>query len=161
MQDETEFITLIKTHKGILFKVSNIYSDDYEDQKDLYQEIVFQLWKSFGTFRGESKISTWIYRIALNTSITHIRKKKRIGQQVAFDFELLNRADEQDTLIEEQMKILNAHIGKLSVVEKGLIILHLDGKNYEEIASITGFTATNVGTRLFRIKQKLKTQING
>lgn len=80
---------------------------------------------------------------------------------MAFDFELLNRADEQDTLIEEQMKILNAHIGKLSVVEKGLIILHLDGKNYEEIASITGFTATNVGTRLFRIKQKLKTQING
>lgn len=161
MQDETEFVALIKTHKGILFKVSNIYSDDYEDQKDLYQEIVFQLWKSFGSFRGESKISTWIYRIALNTSITHIRKKKKKGQQVAIDFELLNRADEQDTIIEEQMKILNAQIGKLSVVEKGLIILHLDGKNYEEIASITGFTATNVGTRLFRIKQKLKTQING
>ncbi len=161
MQDETEFVALIKTHKGILFKVSNIYSDNYEDQKDLYQEIVFQLWKSFGSFRGESKISTWIYRIALNTSITHIRKKKKRGHQVDIDFELLNRADEQDTIIEEQMKILNAHIGKLSVVEKGLIILHLDGKNYDEIASITGFTATNVGTRLFRIKQKLKTQING
>lgn len=161
MQDETEFVALIKNNKGILFKVSNIYSDDYEDQKDLYQEIVFQLWKSFGSFRGESKISTWIYRIALNTSITHIRKKKKKGQQVSIDFELLNRADEHDTLIEDQMKILNTHIGKLSVIEKGLIILHLDGKNYEEIASITGFTATNVGTRLFRIKQKLKTQING
>ncbi len=160
MPEEAAFVQLIQENKGILLKVSNVYSNNYEDQKDLYQEIVFQLWKSFDSFRGESKISTWIYRIALNTSISNLRKQKRKGEHVPIQFELYNMADDEDRVLQERMALVNEHIQKLSVVEKGLILLHLDGKNYEEISMITGFTPTNVGTRLTRIKQKLKTQIN-
>ena len=160
MPEESTFIKLIQDSKGILLKVSNIYSDNYEDQKDLYQEIVFQLWKSFDSFRGDSKVSTWVYRIALNTSISHLRKRKRKGEHVPIQFELYNLADEDDRVLHEQMTLINEHIQQLSVVEKGLILLHLDGKNYEEIGGITGFSPTNVGTRLTRIKQKLKKQIN-
>lgn len=160
MPEEAAFVQLIQENKGILLKVSNVYSNNYEDQKDLYQEIVFQLWKSFDSFRGDSKISTWIYRIALNTSISNLRKQKRKGEHVPIQFELYNMADDEDRVLQERMALVNEHIQKLSVVEKGLILLHLDGKNYEEISMITGFTSTNVGTRLTRIKQKLKTQIN-
>ena len=160
MPEEAAFVQLIKDNKGILLKVSNVYSNNYEDQKDLYQEIVFQLWKSFDTFRGDSKISTWVYRIALNTSISHLRKQKRKGDYVPLQFELYNIADEEDRVLQERMSLVNEHIQKLNVIEKGLIILHLEGKNYDEISVITGFTPTNVGTRLTRIKQKLKKQIN-
>ena len=160
MPEEAAFVQLIKDNRGILLKVSNVYSNTYEDQKDLYQEIVFQLWKSFDSFRGDAKISTWVYRIALNTSISNLRKQKRKGEQVSMPFELYNMADEEDRVLQERMAVVNEHIQKLNVVEKGLILLHLEGKNYEEIAAITGFTPTNVGTRLTRIKQKLKKQIN-
>ena len=87
MSEEAAFVQLIKENRGILLKVSNVYSNNYEDQKDLYQEIVFQLWKSFDSFRGDSKISTWMYRIALNTSISNLRKQKRTGEH---PHELLN-----------------------------------------------------------------------
>jgi len=160
MSEEAAFVQLIKENRGILLKVSNVYSNNYEDQKDLYQEIVFQLWKSFDSFRGDSKISTWMYRIALNTSISNLRKQKRKGEHVPLQFELYNLADEEDRILQERMALVNEHIQRLSVVEKGLILLHLEGKNYDEISVITGFTSTNVGTRLTRIKQKLKTQIN-
>ena len=160
MSEEAAFVQLIKENRGILLKVSNVYSNNYEDQKHLYQEIVLQLWKSFDSFRGDPKISTWMYRIALNTSISNLRKQKRKGEHVPLQFELYNLADEEDRILQERMALVNEHIQRLSVVEKGLILLHLEGKNYDEISVITGFTSTNVGTRLTRIKQKLKTQIN-
>ena len=101
-----------------------------------------------------------MYRIALNTSISNLRKQKRKGEHVPLQFELYNLADEEDRILQDRMALVNEHIQRLSVVEKGLILLHLEGKNYDEISVITGFTSTNVGTRLTRIKQKLKTQIN-
>ncbi|MEL6812073.1 MAG: sigma-70 family RNA polymerase sigma factor [Bacteroidota bacterium] len=159
MQDKQEFIQTIKENEGVIYKITRVYAKDKEDQKDLYQEIVYQLWKSFESFQGKSKVSTWMYRVALNTSIAHLNKQKKSQQGVSMDFELLNLADEHDSIMEEQMNTLYAHIKKLNVVEKGLILLFLEGKSYEEIASITGFTVTNVGTRLGRIKQKLKTNI--
>ena len=159
MQIKEEFIQNIKENEGIIYKITRIYSNNTEDQKDLYQEIVYQLWRSYKSFKGKSKISTWMYRIALNTSITHLKKEKRKGDQISFETVLLNRMEQIDTVMEERIKLLYAHIKNLNIVEKGIILLHLEGKNYDEIASITGFTATNVGTRLGRIKQKLKSEI--
>ncbi len=159
MQDKTAFVAIIKENEGILYKITRVYTDTTEDQKDLYQEIVYQLWKSFDSFKGNSKISTWMYRIALNTSIASLGKRKKKIQQVNLDFELLHVIEEKDTIIEEQLNLLYKTIKQLNVIEKGLILLFLEGKSYEEIANITGFSNSNVGTRLSRIKKKLKTNI--
>ncbi len=159
MHTKKEFIQDIKENEGIIYKITRIYSNNPEDQKDLYQEIVYQLWKSYNTFKGNSKISTWMYRIALNTAISNLKKEKRRGSQVSIGNLLLNQMNEVDTVMEERITLLYAHIKDLSIVERGIILLHLEGKNYDEIAAITGFTNTNIGTRLARIKQKLKTQI--
>ncbi|CAN5343459.1 sigma-70 family RNA polymerase sigma factor [soil metagenome] len=159
MPNEVEFIRVIQENEGIIFKITSIYTRDKDDQEDLYQEIVYQLWKSFDSFRNESKISTWMYRIALNTSIAHLRKVKKKGEQVPIDKVILNRMDLSDTVAEERISILYEQIKTLNTIEKGIVVLYLEGKNYEEIANVTGFTSTNIGTRLNRIKQKLKSQI--
>jgi RNA polymerase sigma-70 factor (ECF subfamily) len=159
MHTKEEFIEQIKENQGIIYKVARLYTNNAEDQKDVYQEIVYQLWKSYPSFKENSKFSTWMYRIALNTAISNLNKEKRKGTQVSIDNFLLNKMDQVDTVMEERITILYAHIKRLSIVEKGIILLHLEGKNYDEIATITGFTKTNIGTRLGRIKQKLKSQI--
>jgi len=158
--DKKGFINIIKENEGIIYKITSIYSNNREDQKDMYQEVVYQLWKSFDSYKGKSKISTWIYRIALNRSITYQNKGKRKVNEVPLNFEILNISNEPDTIMEERISTLYAHIKLLNSIEKGLILLFLEGKNYDEIASITGFTKTNIGTRLGRIKEKLKSQIN-
>lgn len=159
MHTKREFIKAIKENEGIIYKVTRLYTNSTEDQKDLYQEIVYQLWKSYSSFKENSKISTWMYRVALNTAINNLKKEKRKGTRVSIDHFLLNQMDQVDTVMEERITLLYTHIKKLSIVEKGIILLHLEGKNYDEIATITGFTATNIGTRLARIKNKLKSQI--
>lgn len=159
MQKQQHFVKLIKENEGIIFKITLVYAFNEEDQKDLYQEIVYQLWKSFDSFRGEAKVSTWMYRIALNTSITHLKKEKKKGDRVSIDTVLMNRIDQMDTILDDRIQLLYAHIKKLNSIEKGIVLLYLEGKNYEEIGTITGFTKSNVGTRLNRIKQKLKSQI--
>ncbi|MGG9962485.1 RNA polymerase sigma factor [Ferruginibacter sp. SUN106] len=159
MDKKDDFVQLIKANEGIIYKITAVYSNNAEDQKDLYQEIVYQLWKAQDSYRGDAKISTWIYRIALNTSIAHINKEKKLGNKVPIGFELLNTAGEADKETEERLTILYAAIKKLSVVEKGIVLLFLDGNSHEEIAAITGFTKTNIGTRLGRIKEKLRSQI--
>ena len=159
MHTKEEFIQHIKENEGIIYKVARLYTDSAEDQKDVYQDIVYQLWKSYPSFKENSKISTWMYRVALNTAISNLKKEKRKGTRVSIDNVLLNQIDHVDTVMEERITLLYAHIKKLSIVEKGIILLHLEGKSYADIAAITGFTNTNIGTRLARIKQKLKSQI--
>lgn len=159
MHTKEAFIQKIKENEGIIYKVARLYTNTTEDQKDVYQEIVYQLWKSYPSFKADSKISTWMYRVALNTAISNLKKEKRKGTRVSIDNFLLNKVDQVDAVMEERITLLYAHIKKLSVLERGIILLHLEGKNYDEIAVITGFTATNVGTRLARIKNKLKSQI--
>ncbi len=159
MSKKLEFTRIIKDHEGIIFKITTIYTYNQEDQKDLYQEIVYQLWKSYDNFKGNSKISTWMYRVALNTAITRLKKEKRRGNHIGIDGVLMQQAEQYDTAFEEKLEILYAHIKKLNALEKGLILLLLEGNKYEEIAEITGLTPSNVGTRISRIKQKLKSQI--
>jgi len=156
---ESEFINIIKNNEAAIFKITTFYTNSKDDQEDLYQEIVFQLWKSFSNFRGDAKISTWLYRIALNTAITYLKKTKKQGDRVSIDHILLKQMESYDSLHEDRLRLMYRHINLLNKLEKGLILLLLEGKKYEEIAEITGLTATNVGTRISRIKDKLKNQL--
>lgn len=155
MRKEAAFTAMIKDNEGIIFKLSRAYCDSYEDQKDLYQEIVFQLWKGFDSFRGDSKASTWMYRVALNTAFTFLRKEKRRGHSVALD-DIQLTYEPHDPIQEELIKEMYKQIRRLSDLEKGIMLLLLEGKKYEEISEITGLTRTTVGTRISRIKDKLK-----
>lgn len=159
MPKEEEFIRVIKENEGIIFKITTMYTDHRDDQKDLYQDVVYQLWKSFDSFREESKISTWMYRIALNTALTRLKKSKRMGNSVSIDRVVMQQTENYNPDFEEKLKVLYAHIKQLNVLEKGLMLLLLEGKKYDEISEITGLSATNVGTKISRIKQKLKEQI--
>lgn len=159
MDKESEFVRIIKENEGVIFKITTFYTDNKVDQQDLYQDIVYQLWKSFDSFRGEAKISTWMYRIALNTALTRIKKKKRQGYAVSIDKVILEQTENYDPEFEERLKELYKQIGQLNVLEKGIMLLLLEGKKYEEIAEITGLSPSNIGTRISRIKEKLKSRI--
>jgi len=159
MGKEEEFAQIIKDNEGVIFKITTIYTNNGQDQNDLYQDIVYQLWKSFDSFRNESKISTWMYRVALNTAIRQLQKQKRRPVDIPIDQVVIRQTENYDQEFEDRLKLLYSHIGKLNVLEKGLMLLLLEGKKYEEIAEITGLTASNVGTRISRIKSKLKAQL--
>ena len=156
---ETDFVGVIQENEGIIYKIARTYTKTSDDRNDLYQEIVYQLWKSFHTFEGKAKISTWIYRVALNTSISQWKKEKRRGYKVELDHLFLKQVEGYSSEFEERLELVYEQINRLSKIEKGLILLFLDGKKYEEIAEITGFSSTNVGTRISRIKSKMKHQI--
>lgn len=159
MDKKSAFIEMIQENEGIIYKISKIYFDEEEDQRDLYQEIVFQLWKSFDSFKSQSKISTWMYRVALNTAISQLKKDKKKMIRVSTDQLDFIKMEAFDPLMEERISILYKHISNLNIVEKGIILLFLEGKSYDEIAQITGFTKTNIGSRLSRIKEKLRSKI--
>ena len=157
MQKQQEFVKLIKENEGIIFKVTLVYTFNEEDQKDLYQEIVYQLWKSYDSFRGDAKISTWMYRIALNTAITSFKKTKRRPDQNRLTYDNFQIKDESyDTEIEENIKHLHRAVAQLTGVEKSIVLLYLENKKYEEIAEITGITQNYVRVKMNRVKKKLK-----
>ena len=154
---EKDFVAFIQKHQGIIHKVCRMYCDSEDDRQDLFQEVLFQLWKSYPKFRGDSKISTWMYRIALNTAIARLRKTKRKPSEFSISDSTLQFPDTPpDTEKEEQLKNLQTAIQQLSKVEKGIIMLYLEEKSYDEIAEIIGITKTNVGVKINRIKKKLK-----
>lgn len=158
MRLEDTFIQLIKENEAVIFKITSIYARTSADQQDLYQEIVAQLWTAFSKFKGEAKASTWIYRIALNTAITMLRRDKKKAAPKDLDW-VLQYTRQQDPVQEERIRLLYRKIEQLNKLEKGIILLFLEDKSYEEIAVITGLTVTNVATRLSRIRQKLKSQL--
>lgn len=151
---EKQFLQLIYDHQGIIYKVSALYRDSKEDREDLFQEIVYQLWKSYPGFRGDSKPGTWIYRVALNTAIAIYRKPQlKIDHYPELPLNL--HPLRQDSISENADRLFEA-LGKLNDTEKAIIALYLDEFSYKEIATITGFSETNIGVRLNRIKNKLK-----
>jgi RNA polymerase sigma-70 factor (ECF subfamily) len=153
MHNKEEFVEIIKENEGLIYKITKVYASTKEDAQDLYQEIIYQLWKSFGSFRNESKMSTWIYRVALNTSIAHLNKDKRKGNQIPIDDNLLNRSDTNENLKKERIEDLYAQIKKLNTVEKGIILLYLEGKNYDEISVITGFRSRKLLAYWFALQE--------
>lgn len=156
MSKTQEFTALIKKHEGILFKLSNAYADAAADRQDLYQEMVYQLWRSFDSFKGNSSWSTWMYRVALNTAIRHLKLKKRKPDQQQLVPELHRIIEENDAVMDERTQFLYAQIRRLNEVNRAIILLFLEGKSYEEIGQITGFSASNIGTRLNRIKAQMR-----
>lgn len=133
-----------------------MYCPQEDDCKDLYQDIVAQLWKAWNGFRGEAKISTWIYRIALNTAISGFRKQKRNPLVHSLEAEHMNLPQDDPRKKKEDMEMLHMAIGELSEVEKAMVMLYLDEVSYEEIASIMGISQNNVRVKMLRIREKLK-----
>ena len=152
---ENEFVLLIETYQRVIYKVCYIYSKDKDNLNDLYQESVLNLWRSYPRFRNECKVSTWIYRIALNTCISFYRKEKNVPEIVSLTRDT-DWAIEAHDPINEMLKQLYQMINQLGQLDKSIILLYLEDKSYEEIAEITGLTVTNVATKLSRIKDKLK-----
>ncbi|MDZ7899711.1 MAG: sigma-70 family RNA polymerase sigma factor [Arcicella sp.] len=158
---ENQFVEMIKLHQGIVHKVCGMYRHDPDDRKDLFQEIVIQLWRAFPKFRQESKISTWIYQIALNVAISDFRKESRRPQKVEFLEIFTNISDENyDPTTEEQIQQMHFAIAQLSEIEKAIVMLYFEEKSNEEIAEIVGITQNNVRVKMTRIREKLRLLIN-
>lgn len=158
---EKEFVKIITENQGIIHKVCSVYCDSEEDRRDLFQEILTQLWKSYSSFREESKFTTWMYRVALNTAITSFKKTKRQPDQNGLTIDNVQLAHEEyDPTTDEQMRLLHQAIARLSGIEKSIVLLFLENKSYEEIADITGITQNYVRVKMNRIKHKLKKQMN-
>ncbi|MGA0560610.1 RNA polymerase sigma factor [Larkinella sp. VNQ87] len=153
---EKEFVRLLNQHPGLLYKVCSLYGPKPEDREDLFQEIVLQLWKAYPTFKHESSVTTWLYRIALNTAISNYRRKTVRVQAVPFSDSDLQIPDLSDDTLADEVKALYAAIEHLSPIEKAVITLYLDDKSYEEMAAIIGISKTHVGVKLNRIKTKLE-----
>ena len=156
-RQKEQFLDILEKNIGIILKIARAYSKTIPDKEDLINDITLELWKSFGRFKGDSKISTWIYRIALNTSMNYKRKREKDRLYFIDD---LNKIENQNWLIEQpdssQSEILFQCIDELNKLNKAIILLYLDGNSHDEISSITGVSKTNVGTRISRIKEQIK-----
>jgi len=148
---ETEFLNMLQEYNRIIFKVASFYEDKNTTIDDLYQDVVLNLWKAFPNYRKESQLSTWIYRIALNTCVTFYRNNSRRPVCVEISPEIKEYVEENETVAE-----LYACINSLGKLERALILLYLEDRPYKEIAEIMGITTTNVSTKINRIKEKLK-----
>jgi RNA polymerase sigma-70 factor (ECF subfamily) len=157
-----EFLQNITSNQAIIHKVTRIYCDNVDDRKDLFQEILIQLWKSYGSFKEQSKFSTWMYRVAINTAITAFKRgaKKNIKAQFVTDLPQVVD-DEYDSDLEDNLNLLHSAIGQLTGIEKSIILLYLEDKSYEEIAEITGITQNYVRVKMNRIKKKLESIMKG
>lgn len=152
---DVQFLEMIRQNEGIIYKVTSFYTDMEHPLGDLYQEVVLNLWKAFPSFRGDSKYSTWIYRIALNTCVSFYRRSKKDISYVDISIDIPDVVDNNEE-IQELYKLIN----RLGKIERALVLLYLDDKSYKEIAEITGLTVTNVATKISRIKDKLRDMSN-
>ncbi|AXT21291.1 sigma-70 family RNA polymerase sigma factor [Flavobacteriaceae bacterium AU392] len=154
---EQEFTKKVTESQGIIHKVCRMYCNDEEHRKDLFQEILIQLWKSYTSFRGDSKFSTWMYRVAINVAIQDFRKTKK-KQSLFSSSETFKDISEEktDTIYDDHLKQMHMAITRLNKIEKAIMMLHLDEKSNEEIAEIIGITQNYVRVKINRIKVKLK-----
>ena len=156
-RQKDQFLDILEKNIGIIIKIARAYSKTFQDKEDLINDITLELWKSFGRFKGGSKISTWIYRIALNTSMNYKRKREK---DRLFFLDDLKQIENLSWLIEQpdssHSEILYQCIDELNQLNKAIILLYLDGNSHDEISDITGISKTNVGTRISRIKEQIK-----
>ncbi|SFJ21062.1 RNA polymerase sigma factor [Olleya namhaensis] len=158
---EQNFVELLEQHQNIVHKVCRLYTNNYDAHNDLFQEITIQLWKAFPKFRGDSKFSTWMYRVGLNTAITLYRKSKRTINTQQFDtVQFKISAEEYDSTEEDQLKLLYNAVHQLNDIEKALVFLYLEDKNYKEISETMGITEVNARVKMNRVKTKLRTILN-
>lgn len=155
---ENSFLQKIEEHKGIIYKMINLYADDDEDRKDLYQEIIFQSWGAYARFKGDAKFSTWLYKISLNVSLSFLGKQKKqnqINKIEIYDYYF------QPPELSERADWLYRCIRKLTDVDRSIIMLHLDGFDNTEISEMTGLSRNNTNVKLHRIKQQLASLLTG
>lgn len=158
---EHNFITELESNQNIVHKVCTLYTNNKDAHNDLFQEITIQLWKAYPKFRGDSKFSTWMYRIAINTAITLYRKSKRSILTQDYESVIFKiKADEYDETEEEQLKLLYKAVKQLGDVDKALVFLYLEDKDYTEISETLGITEVNARVKMNRIKKKLKAILN-
>lgn len=155
MDKQKKFKEFIEEHTGIISKICNAYTNNQVEFEDYYQEVTLQLWRSYDSFRGDAKLSTWVYRITLNVCLSQIRKKKRNIQTTTLE-NIQVASDNEGNEKEEKISMLYRSIKQLKEAERALILLYLDDKSYKEIADILGLTVTNVGAKVNRVKTKLK-----
>jgi len=155
--------THILPHAAIIIKLCRAYTNGQEDYEDYYQEVCLQVWRSHKNFKGQSKWSTWVYRVALNVCLTLLRKdKKLISSYSEYDRlpETLD-TDNKNDYNDNDYEMLFQAIRKLKEVDKAIILLYLEEKSYAEIADVMGLNQNTVGVRITRIKSKLKKMLNG
>jgi RNA polymerase sigma-70 factor, ECF subfamily len=156
-RQKDQFLDILEKNIGIILKISRAYAKSIHDKEDLINDITLELWKSFGRFKGESKVSTWIYRVAINTSMNFNRKKKSDKLYYIADFKQFENPNWiSEPLDSSNSEILYLCIDELNQINKAIILLYLDGNSYDEISDITGISKSNVGTRMSRIKEQLK-----
>jgi RNA polymerase sigma-70 factor (ECF subfamily) len=149
---------MVKEYRKTIYTVCYFFSKDTEEVNDLFQEILMNLWKGYGSFRGESSVKTWVWRVSLNTCSNIERKKKSSVQTIplSVDIDLYNDDDEHS----RQIQILYDRINRLDVFDRAIILLWLESMSYQDIADVVGISLSNVTTRLFRIKEQLKSMSN-
>lgn len=158
---ENSFVTELENNQNIVHKVCRLYTNDQESHNDLFQEIAIQLWKAYPKFRREAKFTTWMYRVALNTAITQYRKTKRTIPTQDYESVIHKiKADEYDGQEEQRIQLLYRAVKQLGDIDKALVFLYLEEKDYGEIAATLGISEVNARVKMNRIKTKLKTIIN-
>lgn len=163
MDQKQAFYQFLKENTGVVSRVCRIYADSSDDFQDYFQEVVLQLWRSFPTFRGEAKASTWVYRVALNVCLSQLKLKKRRPDRNTLESAPLHQLAQHgyDSTEDEQIRQMYEAIRKLKEVDRAIILLFLDGKSYDEIAEVLGISISNVGVRINRSKKKLNELIHG
>ena len=159
---QERFVAVLEDHKRILYKVANAYCRNAADRQDLVQEMVAQLWRSFHRYDERQRFPTWAYRIALNVAISFYRSETRRSIRVhPADESILEIAapPSESAALEDQMRVMRAAIERLDELDRGLVLLALDGHRHDTIAEILGISTSNVGTRISRIKDKLRRDV--
>ncbi|MCE7993304.1 MAG: sigma-70 family RNA polymerase sigma factor [Roseivirga sp.] len=156
---DRDFERLIYENQSLIISVCNVYASTQADRDDLFQEITLNLWKGLASFKGKAKVSTWIYRVSLNTAISRVRKHKKSRVLYTEDVPEPAQSDLTDKGLESQFVALYRGINKLKPVERAIVLLYLEEKSYEEISEIMGITKSNVSVRLVRLKRKLEKMI--
>ncbi|HLV46603.1 RNA polymerase sigma factor [Marnyiella aurantia] len=161
-QEQQQFFQeIIEQHKGILFKVARVYCRNENNRQDLIQEMMIQIWQSVHKYNDQFKISTWLYRISLNAAISFYRKSTtRANRFTVLNEQMTEIPTEDKAETEQQLKVLEQFISELKEIDKALMILYLEDKSHAEISEILGLSVSNVGTKIGRIKDKLKTRFS-
>ncbi|MBQ2003189.1 MAG: sigma-70 family RNA polymerase sigma factor [Bacteroidaceae bacterium] len=154
---EAEFAQIVKENRSTIYTVCYMFSKDPDEVGDLFQETLINLWRGFASFKGKSEVSTWIWRVSLNTCISSERKKKlRRTEPLSMELNVFDSRDEDN----RQIQMLHSRIHRLQPFDRAIVLLWLENLSYEEIASIVGISVKNVSVRLFRIKEELKKMSN-
>lgn len=153
-EKERQFTTVVNEHKRTIYTVCYMFSNDKSEIEDLFQEILVRMWNGFDSFRGESSLNTWIWRVSLNTCLNYERKKRREGERVELTVDINPFSDTDDDAM--QIRQLHERIGRLGFVDRSIILLWLENMSYDEIGAIVGISAKNVSVKLVRIREKLK-----